>query len=139
MPVYVLYPVVPYQVEDFMKEVYILTTTLRCLLFMVSVLSCTYALRRIRRSQMQIDDALFWIIISILLVFVSIFPGIALFFSKLVGIESPANAVFLVIIFLLLTKLFGLSVQVSQLNQKIRALSQEMAFIAIENKKKQNG
>jgi hypothetical protein len=83
---------------------------------------------------MQIDDALFWIVVSIHLVFVSIFPGIASFFSKLVGIESPANAVFLVIIFLLLTKLFGLSVQVSQLNQKIRALSQEMAFIAIESK-----
>lgn len=86
---------------------------------------------------MQIDDSIFWIIISILLVLVSIFPGIAAFFSSLIGIESPANAVFLAIIFLLLTKLFGLSVQVSQLQQKIRVLSQEMAFFAMEGKKKQ--
>jgi hypothetical protein len=80
---------------------------------------------------MQIDDALFWIIISVLLVVISVFPIVATFFSALIGIESPANAVFLAIIFFLLIKLFSLSVQVSQLNQKIRTLSHEMAFLTI--------
>lgn len=109
-----------------------MSLTLRCILLLVSLLSCAYALRRIRKSQMQIDDALFWIIISVLLVVISIFPGIATFFSAQVGIESPANAVFLAIIFLLLIKLFTLSVQVSQLNQKIRTVSHEIAFLAID-------
>ena len=111
-----------------------MSLTLRCILLLVSLLSCAYALRRIRKSQMQIDDALYWIIISVLLVVVSIFPGIATSFSTLVGIESPANAVFLSIIFLLLIKLFTLSVQVSQLNQKIRILSHEAAFAAMDKK-----
>lgn len=114
-----------------------MSLTLRCLLFLVSVLSCTYALRRISRSQMQIDDALFWIVLSVFLVVISLFPGIATFFSGLVGIESPANAVFLGIIFLLLIKLFTVSIQVSQLQQKVRVLSQELAFLAMD--KRQGG
>lgn len=111
-----------------------MSITLRCLLFLVSLLSCAYTLRRIRKAQMQIDDSIFWIVLSILLVFVSIFPGTATLISGLIGIESPANAVFLAVIFLLLAKLFSLSVQVSQLHQKIRALSQEIALMQTERK-----
>lgn len=111
-----------------------MSLSLRFLLLLVSLLSCAYAIRRIRRSQMQIDDALFWIITSVLLVVISAFPKIATFFSALIGIESPANAVFLAVIFLLLTKLFSLSVQVSQLNQKIRVISHEIAFVADNGK-----
>ncbi len=113
-----------------------MSITLRCLLFLVSLLSCAYTLRRIRKAQMQIDDSIFWIIMSILLVFISIFPGIASFLSALIGIESPANAVFLAVIFLLLAKLFGMSVQISQLNQKIRTLSQEIALMQTERKQR---
>lgn len=105
-----------------------MSLTLRFILFMVSLLNCAYALRRIRKSQMQIDDALFWIVISIVLVIISVFPEIGVFFANLIGVESPVNAVFLSVIFLLLIKNFSLSVQVSQLNQKIRIISQAMAF-----------
>jgi len=111
-----------------------MSITLRCLLSLVSLLSCAYTLRRIRKAQMQIDDSIFWIVLSILLVFISIFPDIAAFLSGAIGIESPANAVFLAVIFLLLAKLFGLSVQVSQLHQKIRTISQEIALMQTERK-----
>lgn len=44
------------------------------------------------------------------------------------GIISPANFIFLVIIFLLLEKVFTLSLVVSQLEEKISVLSAEVAL-----------
>jgi hypothetical protein len=51
----------------------------------------------------------------------------------LIGIESPANFVFLVIIFILLLKVFMMSLKISLLEHKLRTLVQN---VAIEDNKK---
>ena len=55
---------------------------------------------------------------------------------RIFGIMSPSNLVFLVIIFLLVEKIFTLSIIVSQLEDKIGVLSAEVALRSkAENKK----
>ena len=81
-----------------------MSPVLKIILIIVCTMTCYYTLRKIRKSQMQIEDSLFWILISIVLVIISIFPQIADFMSKLLGIGATVNFVFLAMIFILLIK-----------------------------------
>lgn len=102
--------------------------TLRICLIVACVAACLYVLRRIRRAQMEIEDAIYWILVSVALVIISIFPQIPDFFSDLLGIRSPSNFVFLAVIFIVIVKLFSLSLEVSFLKQKLKSTIQNVAI-----------
>ena len=105
-----------------------MNTLFRFLLFIISTGTLFFVLLRIRKSQAQIEGAVFWIVFTLGLVAVSIFPGAAIRISALIGIESPANFVFLCIIFLLLMKVFSISMQMSKMQYQIRRLTQIIAL-----------
>ncbi len=56
-----------------------MTITLRIVLIAVCGLTCWYTLRKIRKSQMRIEDSLFFILLSFGLAGISIFPQVAEF------------------------------------------------------------
>jgi len=89
---------------------------------------------------MQIQNAVFWVLLSLLLIILALFPAIIYFFTSLFGMQSPANLLFLIIIFLLLTKEFSMSMHISGLEEKLKDLTQN---IALEREKefreKENG
>lgn len=105
-----------------------MTVVLRGVLIIACMITCYYTLHKIRKSQMQIEDSIFWILFSISLVFISIFPNITYFISNLLGIGAPVNFVFLSMIFILLFKVFSMSIRISQLEYKIRNLVQQIAI-----------
>lgn len=105
-----------------------MSLTLRILLIVVSILASLLVLKKIRKTQMNVVDSIFWIFFSLLLVFISIFNNVVVFFTNLFGIESPSNFVFLAIIFVIIIKLFMLSVQVSQLKTRLTSLVQSVAI-----------
>ncbi len=101
---------------------------LRVSLIVVSLLTLWYTARKIRKSQLQIEDSIFWLGFSAVLVILSIFPSIANWAAGILGILSPVNFIFLAIIFILILKSFSLSIRLSQLDAKIRTLTQEVAI-----------
>jgi len=100
----------------------------RLLLFIVSTCALLFTLRKIRKAQVQIDNAVFWILFMLALVVVSVYPRIIIILSNWIGIESPANFVFLCIIFLLLFKVFHLSLYISKQQYQIQQLAQIVAL-----------
>lgn len=113
-----------------------MTTILRIVLIIVCFLTCYYALHKIRKSQMLIEDSIFWIFFSIGLVLISIFPNIAYFLANILGIGSPVNFVFLAVIFILIFKVFSMSIKMSQLEYRIKNLVQQIAIKTYELEKK---
>lgn len=111
---------------------------LRILLIIISFLTSYYVMKKIRKFQLQIEDSLFWIIVSICLILLSLFPSIAINISSFIGIESPANFIFLVVIFILLIKVFMMSIKMSQNEHKIKILTQEIAILCKEIDEKQD-
>lgn len=109
---------------------------LRITLIAASVLTTAAILHKIRRSKVQIEDAIFWVLFSGVLIMFSVFPQVAYLLSDLVGIQAPSNFIFMLVIFLLLVKIFAMSVRISQLEAKLRELVQ---VIAIDNLEKQMG
>lgn len=104
-----------------------MSTELCVVLITGSVFFCIYVLKRIRHSKFKIEDSIFWICFSFVLVLVSILPKILTVGAKKLGVVSPVNFVFLIIIFLLLLKLFLLSRKVSELEDKLKQLIQKIA------------
>ena len=106
-----------------------MTLALRIVLIVISVLAVLYALRKIRKAQLNIDDAFYWIIFSAILLVMSIFPIIPMWVSEKLGIDSPANFVFLFMIFILLIRLFTNSIELSVQKRRLNNLIQKIAIM----------
>ena len=62
-----------------------MSNCLRIILIMVSVMTYFYIARKLKKSQLQVMDAFFWIVFSFVLMVIGIFPGIAIFLANIVG------------------------------------------------------
>ncbi|MDD7023383.1 MAG: DUF2304 domain-containing protein [Oscillospiraceae bacterium] len=105
-----------------------MTTVLRGVLILMSLLVLVIMVRKIRQSRAKIEDSMFWVFFALLLVVFSIFPQAANWLSDLVGTMSTANFIFLLMIFLLLVKCFSMSMRISQLETKLKELVQRIAL-----------
>ena len=105
-----------------------MSDTLKALLIVASIVTVGWILRKIRKNKVKMEDAIFWIFFAAILLVLAIFPEVSYELCRIFGIMSPSNLVFLVIIFLLVEKIFTLSIIVSQLEDKIGVLSAEIAL-----------
>ena len=103
-------------------------TLIRICLILGSLITAGYILRRVRLAKVQIEDTIFWLLFSAALLILAIFPGIAYWAANLLGFVSPINFVYVVIIFLLLAKQFFMSIRLSQLDSKVRILTEQVAL-----------
>lgn len=106
-----------------------MSIVLRVLLIAMSVVAGFYSIRQIRKSQVKIGNAIFWFVLTFLFLIISIFPQIILLLADLIGVESPVNLVYLIMIFLLFYKVFTLSVKMSKLEHMINILTAENAIL----------
>ena len=105
-----------------------MTGMLRVVLIVVSLTTMAYMMHKIRQAKVQIEAALFWVIFSLVLVVFAIFPPAADACVRLLGIYSTPNFLFLSMIFLLMVKIFSMTIHISQLEEKQKELIQKMAL-----------
>ena len=101
---------------------------LRIVLIISSVLMLIYMLKKVKKSKVQIEHTIFWIILGVFLILISLVPQIIYLLAYLLGIQSPVNLILVFIIFVLLIKQFLMTIEVSQLEIKIRELVEEIAL-----------
>ena len=110
---------------------------LRIMLIIASVLTGFYIRKKLQKSQMQIADVEFWMLFGMVLILMSIFPDAVVWLTELIGVRSPVNFVFLVVIFLVIVRCFSLSVKVSLLEAKLQQLVEDDAVSkTLEEEKK---
>ena len=71
-----------------------------------SVLTFIFVIKKIQKHGLNIDDAIVWILWSIVLLIVSVFPSIPTLISKKLGFMSTSNFIFCLFIFFLYIMLF---------------------------------
>ena len=118
-----------------------MSIVLRFLLLALSVLVAAWILRKIRKCKVKQEDAVYWVCFAVVLALLGVFPQLAYKAANLLGIQSPANFVYLIIIFLLLEKLLSVSIQVSMLESKVEIMAAELAIRCkdIEESKENKG
>lgn len=108
---------------------------MRVLLIAGSLLTAVYVLRRVRKSRMRTEDSVFWLIFSLVLVVMGLFPDAMTRLARMIGVISAANLVFLIVIFLLIIKLFLMDQRISKLQQQVTDTAQTVAIQGLEKRK----
>ena len=94
----------------------------RVVLILCSLFTAIFIIRKIRQSKVQINYAIFWILFSACLLIFSVFPELSISLASLLGIYSSTNFIFLVILFAVIIKLFFNTIEISNLEYKIKEL-----------------
>lgn len=105
-----------------------MSTILRIMLLVASLVTAVWILRKIRKNRVKQEDALFWLCFAFMLALFGIFPKLSYMMAEILGIQSPANFVFLAVIAILIEKMFSLSIQVSSLENKLEIMAAELAL-----------
>ena len=105
-----------------------MTPVFRIILIVVSLLTTFYILKKIRQSKLQIEYAIFWILFACVLIVFSLFPWLVTMLTRLIGMQLPVNFIFLFFIFVLLVKMFLMTIELSALENKVKDLTQELAL-----------
>ena len=119
-----------------------MTPVFRIILIVVSLLTTFYILKKIRQSKLQIEYAIFWILFPGELIVFSLFPWLVSMFTRLIGMQLPVNFIFLFFIFVLLVKMFLMTIELSALENKVKDLTQELALEEkerVDEQKKKTG
>ena len=112
-----------------------MTVILRIILILASVLMLIYMVRKVRKSKVQIERTVFWIVFGIFIIVISIFPKVIYWTASVLGIQSPANLVWITVIFILLVKQFMTTLELSELETKFKNLVEEIALKRYEEEK----
>ena len=105
-----------------------MTPVLRIVLIVAAILITLYIVKKIRSSKLQIEDTIFWIAISVILLLFSIFPVIPDFFARILGVQATYNFLYLFFIGILLLKVFLMTLKASLHDRKFTELVQEIAI-----------
>lgn len=83
----------------------------------------------VKKHTLDFRHALSWIVSDLILLLLDIFPGIIAWFAKLCGVALPINMMFFFGIVLCYVLIYGLSVTISHLTEKVKKLTQEVALL----------
>ena len=101
---------------------------LRIILIVSSVLTFGYIASKIRKEKLKLENAIFWIVLSLVLIVLGLFPQMMYALADCLGIMSSVNLVYLIVIFILLYKVFDLSVKLARVQEKLDKLVQVIAI-----------
>ena len=101
----------------------------------ISILTIIYIIRKIRKHKLNIDDSIVWIIWSIILLILSIFPKISIFFAKQMGFQSTSN--FILFVFVSYIMLFFQNIKISELKEKNKEIIQKTSIYVYNQKNKE--
>ncbi len=102
--------------------------SLRLMLIGCSALMLLYAAYRIRRSAMRLEDSIVWILMGAFFILISVFPDIIYGLCAWLGIMSPSNLVYLIVIAFLMIQVFYDAIKISALSGRVDSLAQELAL-----------
>lgn len=102
--------------------------SLRIILLLGAIWLLFYVLSSVRRSRMRTVDSFFWIAVAVLFVVLGIFPGLVIGLSKCIGVESPANLLFLLVVFLLIVHIFAMDRKIAKLQHQLQEMVQRTAI-----------
>ena len=105
-----------------------MTTSLRIVLVVSALLVLYLIIRRLKKTQIEVMDSIFWLFFSFSFVLMALFPEIALYFSRLLGFQSSANFVYVYVIAVLVMRDFASTTKIAMLRKKMEALVQELAL-----------
>ena len=102
---------------------------LRLFLIGLSIILVLILLRLVAKNKLPVKYSLFWLIASLVVFLVGVFPNFIGLFTKLIGFETASSLVVCVIVGLLLLITLLLTIIVSEQKRKLLLLVQEVSLL----------
>lgn len=106
-----------------------ITTTLRVAMLIAIVIYYALLLHLLKKKSLNLKYTLLWIFSGFLMLMLAVFPQFLNWFTNLVGIYEPTNALFAIIFFCVIIILMSLTSIVSKMNEKIKRIIQTIALV----------
>jgi hypothetical protein len=97
-----------------------------------SVLILFGILELLRRRQLSEKYAVLWLVVGVLILIVTIFPGLLSSISQAVGVQVASNLLFFVAIVFLTGVALHLSWELSRLEDETRKLAEDLAILRLD-------
>lgn len=104
-----------------------------------SVLVLLGIIELLRRRQLGEKYAVLWLVVGVLLLIFTAFPGLTTSVARGLGVAVPTNLMFFVGILFLVGVVLHLSWEVSRLENETRKLAEDQAILRLEVEQLQNG
>ena len=101
---------------------------LKIFLFVIWIILFTLLFVKLKKQKADIKYILPWILLDIVMMVITAFPGILGFFCALFGIETPSNMLFFFGLVFLAAIVFSITIVISKQNGEIRDLAQRLAL-----------
>jgi len=98
----------------------------------VLLLFIGWIVRLVRAERLTLRDSLVWLVSTLAALCTVAFPGVLFAAARLLSIEVPSNALFVLTALYLLMNLFSVTVAVSFVSGRTRRLTQECALLRAE-------
>ena len=86
----------------------------------------------LKKKRLLLKYSLLWLFAGFVMLVLAIFPSIISWISSVLGIYSPVNALFAIVLFYVIILLVSLTAIVSAQNEKIKRLIQREAILEAE-------
>lgn len=105
-----------------------MNSRIQIIVAIVIVLALCVIVNMIRKKALELRYALTWLGVGMVVLILDLFPGLMAHLSKLMGIALPSNMLFFLGFCFSLAIIFGLTIAVSRMSNRINDLTQEMAL-----------
>ncbi len=109
-----------------------MSTFTKIFIIVIIILFLLYIGRMLKKGRIEFKYAFLWIGASLIVLLITIFPSILVFFSSLIGIELPVNLIFFLGIILNLVITFAITASYSKMKEMVYKNTQYIALL--ENK-----
>lgn len=84
---------------------------------------------QVSNQKMKEKYAALWLVISLLIVVLALFPSLLFWLAGVTGVVMPVNLLFLLSIIMLIGVALHLTLEVSKLSEDVRTLAEEIAIL----------
>ena len=103
-----------------------------------AILFLLFILNLVKKNKIDEKYSILWILLSFIILFVSIFPGIINIFAEKLGVYYPPSLLFLVGILIIGAYIVHITISITKQNKMIVKLTQELAILK-EKEEEKNG
>ncbi|QTH42330.1 DUF2304 domain-containing protein [Cohnella sp. LGH] len=105
---------------------------LHIILIGTSAIGFLFIVNLIRKYKLELKYSLLWILLSLSILIIGLFPDITITLSDLLGIEMPVNTIFLIAHACSIAIVFSLTIALSRLSMKMKDVVQEVGIMKRE-------
>lgn len=91
---------------------------------------------QVRNQKMKEKYAALWLVVSLVIIVLAIFPSLLGWSADITGVIAPVNLLFLLAIMMLIGVSLHLTLEVSKLSDEVRALAEEIAILKAQVEQK---